>query len=102
MTFRVGMKVVCIECRRGTCCGRMEPDIGDIATISGIYWHSRDNCLVLELQEFPAPNCTHAGPGWCSESFRPLIERKSEISFTEGAPLESERFDNRKKQKERA
>lgn len=34
--------------------------------------------------------------------FRPLTDRKSSVSFTMGADPESERYDNRRKQKERA
>ena len=81
MAFRVGQKVVCVEEPMGACCGRMEPNKNDIGTISDIYWSELDNCAVLELQEFPAPSCSHCGRGWCSSSFRPLVEYKTDISI---------------------
>ena len=97
MAFHVGQKVVCIEERLGyrDRDGAIEPDFGDVGTVVNIYT-SRDG-LVLELAEFPAPRNEIWNAGWLAESFRPAVEPKAEISFTEGAPKDSETWDNRRK-----
>lgn len=82
MTFHVGQKVVCVEAATGSCECRHEPDKNNICTVANVYMHHMG--LVLELEEFPAPKCQHFDPGWLAESFRPIVERKTDISvFTE-------------------
>lgn len=78
--FFVGQKVVCIHDAMFACgCGcRCEPDKNDIGTIANIYVHQTG--LVLELVEFPAPKCLHFDPGFLAESFRPIVDRKTDIS----------------------
>jgi len=78
MTFRVGQKVVCVDKALGSILGIREPDKGDIATVSNIYDHPEG--LVLELIEFPQRNHSGYAPGWLAISFRPIVERKTDIS----------------------
>lgn len=87
MTFHVGQKVVCV---RG--CDEPEHRLmkGAIYTISG--WGDLCGRLLYDVAEVK----TAVPHAWCASRFRPLIERKQSISFTEGAPLDSEKWDNRK------
>lgn len=96
MAFTVGMKVVCIAEANGLQCGpnSVEPTKGDIGTIVSIYQSSEG--LAIELAEFPTPPCDGFDKGWLAVDFRPIVERKTEISFTIGADPESEKWDNRK------
>ena len=96
MTFFVGQKVVCVDVASGECCccGRHEPGLHDIGTVTNVY--QSFSSPVLELLEFPAPSCAHWGAGWLAESFRPLVDTRKSVSFTAGAPKDSERWDNRK------
>lgn len=75
MTFRVGQKVVCIN------------DYDDqgrdfVARNGGIYTISRiivvDRIFIdLLFDEISNPY----GVGWCSENFRPVVDKTTDISF---------------------
>lgn len=90
--FYVGQKVVCIDDKEGW---PNEPGKGDIATISNIYMHLL-GILVLELIEFPQPGDSYAAPGWDAISFRPLVERKTDIGVLIALldPENHKRFEN--------
>jgi hypothetical protein len=100
MTFRVGQKVVCIDASGIKKSFEMCPNRpvkGCVYTVRSIF----DDGLLLEEVVNP-PNMTWKSgetgeAGWCFHRFRPIVERKDEISFTEGAPKDSEQFDNRRK-----
>lgn len=78
--FRVGQKVVCVEERAGnSCCGHVEPGLNDIGTITDLWM--RGDHLVLSLAEFPAPCCRHFAEGWLAVSFRPVVEKKTDIAI---------------------
>ena len=82
--FHIGQKVVCIEAPRGI----LEKD--GIYTIDSI-------CVIdsiLGLRFIDAPDWSF----FIAKYFRPLTSRDTKISFTEGAPKDSERWDGRRKQ----
>ena len=108
MAFHVGQKVQFIGWQRDLTPAEIEhrirhpykdPELNAVYTIAATYVHS-DGDLMLILAEYEINNPNWMA-GWTSDGFRPLTDRKSEVSFTEGAPKESERFDNRRKHKER-
>lgn len=113
MTFRVGQRVVCVN-PDGTHerVDYKELVKGAIYTVSGLGFCEKYNHTTLLLDEIPFRvvfrNCTNEvigsrdDVGFGAHRFRPLTDTKTSVSFTEGAPRDSERFDNRRKQKVRA
>jgi hypothetical protein len=104
MTFRVGQKVVCVDANfygfEGF--GRHKyPTRGTVYHIREIV----DACGEANVRLAEIKNgigvCISSGkeaePFFRASRFRPIVERKDEISFTEGAPKDSEQFDNRRK-----
>lgn len=93
MNFRVGMKVVSIggggDPRSMAPAGSRMPKVNMVYTIaeirSSIRWPDES---VLVLAE-----CDYSHR---AIRFRPAVSPKSEISFTQGAPLDSEQWDNRR------
>lgn len=93
MALHVGQKVVCVDDSNTNLVVK-----GKVYTVEGIG---------------PLPNC-RAGSiivngirgmvfhGMLATRFRPVVDRKSSISFTEGAPTDSETWDNRRKVEVRA
>ena len=94
--FYVGQKVVCIDDSEPEYFVPGAPDRlkkGLIYTIVQVYPRPSDAMILLSLAEV---NPTHANNGWRQNRFRPLVEDKKTISFTEGAPKDSKQWDNRK------
>lgn len=105
MSFRVGQKVVCVNDQNFKADRRLDgkrilpnrPVRGSVYTIRGFY---EDDSVYLEEIHNPKNVVWLDGRGEAAFSllrFRPLVEDKSKTSFTEGAPKDSERFDNRRK-----
>lgn len=102
MAFTIGMKVLCI----GGGMDEPDPSInrpirGSIYTIRTIKPSSRwlgEICIrVNEIHNTPR----HYSNGFSEISFRgirfrPLVERKQEVSFTTGADPQSDKWDNRR------
>lgn len=90
MTFRVGMKVVKFAGGEDSGhAGERFPIIGGVYTIASIepsYRWPGESILVLM-------ECDHRHR---AIRFRPAVSPKQEISFTQGADPESERYDNRR------
>lgn len=87
--FYVGQKVVCVD-DSPTPLGVPVPFTrGEAVTVSGF---SGPACVFLSEHpgHFPAA-------GYYSHRFRPLTDQKKSVSFTQGAPRDSERWDNRRK-----
>lgn len=101
MTFQVGQKVVCV---RGPYSswnwpGRQDAAVGETYTIRGFTGASRPELGAgLLLEEIKNP-CGYSGEeaGFYSSRFRPIVERKTEVSFTAGADPSTDQFDNRRK-----
>jgi hypothetical protein len=107
MTFRVGQKVVCVDATSGpfTWLPGEAPTEGAIYTVARLSISPLDGVALMELCEITRHKNTEKNwghKGYGQYRFRPVVENKSSISFTMGAPKDSEKFDNRKKQKERA
>lgn len=84
MAFRVGQKVVCVVAKIGdTAPGGIEPDLGDIGTVVATGWAEEFGQQWIDLMEWPAPEnlALGFGRGWLAESFRPVVERKTDISI---------------------
>lgn len=105
MSFHVGQKVVCIGSNEQVIlsdevnAAHNRPDLRAIYTIREIfYWGSK---TLLRLREIDNRHLmplmrVSVEPGYCATGFRPLVEKKADTFFTEGAPLDSDRWDNRK------
>jgi hypothetical protein len=76
MTFRVGQKVVCVDASGSA---RHVMKEGDIFTVVGHGMHP--NCVELDCKPI---NDRPGACGWMKSRFRPVVERKTDISiFTE-------------------
>lgn len=103
MTFKIGMKVVCVDAVQH---GRYTPwphgkgmhgltegvvytirALGDFEGTPGCVWLHEIHRPLVGCVEFP----------YALERFRPAVSPKQEVSFTTGAPLDSEQWDNRKR-----
>ena len=94
--FYVGQKVVCIDDSAPDYWSSPKSDVlkkDQIYTIMKIYPRSTDGMILLSLAEV---NPADEYNGWRENRFRPLVEDKKTVSFTEGAPKDSEQWDNRK------
>lgn len=107
MTFRVGQKVVCVD---AASVGAYMPsgmkaerfDLGGL-TVGAVYT-IRDVGLLLDvvvcrLEKIYRPTEPFNGEEafFAQARFRPIVEPKTEISFTAGADPSSDQFDNRRK-----
>jgi hypothetical protein len=92
--FHVGQKVVCVD-------GLEQEGIftSQIYTISKIRIIADFLFVGLVEVRSPSDKCDVA---WFATRFRPLTSNDTKISFTEGAPKDSERWDGRRKQREHA
>jgi hypothetical protein len=76
MTFRVGQKVVCVDDEAQPCNRGYTPVVkGDIYTIRDAFdWFGLDG---IRLEEIKNPH----DRGYQARRFRPVVERKTDISF---------------------
>jgi hypothetical protein len=110
MAFRVGQEIICIDdsYHSGWRYVPNKPVAGQIYIVREIVigWWQNDEDVGLRLEEIINEPIDwrggHSEACFGTWRFRPLTETKSKTSFTEGAPLDSERFDNRRKQRETA
>lgn len=86
MTFRVGQKVVYIGCKRSIWHAVQryfhpyeEPVKGRVYTVSNAYTNGDD--LLIEILEFPSPADGYWDAGFLAIAFRPIVERKTDISI---------------------
>lgn len=104
MTFHVGQKVVCIKLgspslmAKWASRGAVYPELNGIYTIRGVKPHSRKIAALL-LKEISNAGILGLSvePAFDADHFRPVVDRKTEVSFTVGADPETEQFDNRRK-----
>jgi hypothetical protein len=85
MTFRVGQKVVCITAPRknGNWSG-LHPSVkGRIYTVRETYTSPYNGKLSLRFEEHinPICPCWDIECGYTAERFRPIVERKTDISI---------------------
>jgi hypothetical protein len=81
MTFRVGQKVVYVGGLRIDLCEGLIPTKGNIYTISWIGPIERYNCIHIDLIECPSPETSTTYRGYDQRAFRPVVERKTDISI---------------------
>lgn len=93
MSFHIGQRVICVNDTNGTIMSRPVLGCGYSAGLrNGAIYNIRSvENQFLYFAELKG--------GWRATRFRPIIERKTEVSFTEGAPKDSEKFDNRRRVK---
>ena len=98
--FRVEQKVVCVKRFAESWRQHREvfPVLQSIYTVRG--FHEEGDAIYLE--EISNPPLYRGGRRECAfdvSNFRPVVSPKQEVSFTTGAPLDSEEWDNRKRVK---
>lgn len=94
MTFRVNQKVECVDAlaSHGYQWLGDVPSEGAIYTVAGFGEHQGIlGLLLVEIKNIPFDGCYRAS------RFHPIVEPKTEISFTTGADPSSGQFDNRRK-----
>lgn len=83
MTWRVGMKAVCVDLRLWPGEPPPYPTLGAVYTVSNVF-EAFEGCLHLELLELPSPQTDGWFAGFDAQCFRPVVEREYDISiFTE-------------------
>jgi hypothetical protein len=112
MAFTVNQKVVCIDDSPTDILGGKKLRLGEIYTIrwSGLWGFSHPGanrqfeehpCVRLnEIFRGPEPAAPHVKElndmPFNADRFRPLTDTKASVSFTQGAPKDSDVWDNRK------
>ena len=84
--FRVGQHVVCVDDKNTT-----------LVTVGAIYVIRAVDGRFVDLVGVHGLTGRH--DGMYARRFRPVTSPKQEVSFTTGAPVDSERWDNRVKRK---
>ena len=94
MIFHVGQKVVCID--NNDCFPA--PIVGNIYTVATVKYinDTNDPGWGITLIELPTFESDDYWAEYDASRFRPVVETKSEVSFTLGADPDSEKWDNRK------
>jgi hypothetical protein len=78
MTFRVGQKVVRVA---GVQVSDVPPPpLNTPVTVSNVYMTPVGE-LAVEILEYPAPETDEYFAGFAAEKFRPVVERKTDISI---------------------
>jgi hypothetical protein len=83
MNFRIGQKVVCIkDTPYPADAPPPHPMAGTIATVSWIGLHKGfEDEPAIDLVEFPSPETDRYHRGYAASNWRPLVERKTDISI---------------------
>lgn len=107
MTLRIGQKVCCVKDFGGVnSYGITAPALGMVYTIREFENRGTEPSLrLVEIVNEPMRWSNVTGLvecGFATRHFRPVVEKKAEISFTANAPKDSEKWDNRKRVKVRA
>lgn len=106
MTLRVGQKVVCVDDEIRFVdkhpYRRLLPlpiKKGEVYTISGMALSPLGHVGVYlaEVRSNYPPFENGMERTFISDRFRPIVERKTEVSFTTGADPSTDQFDNRRK-----
>ena len=88
MSFRIGQKVVCIDALHPRTLSQWWIELwhpyehaveGRVYTISNIYLLGADQ--MIELVELPSPATDFWYAGFFADGFRPVVERKTDISI---------------------
>lgn len=104
MTFQVGQKVVCVDAVPHT---RYTP-FASLGGLGGLRKNEvytircvgiRLGVSVVRLEEIVRAENTLLSEEnfYAAARFRPIVERKTEVSFTAGADPSTDQFDNRRK-----
>jgi hypothetical protein len=92
MTFRIGQKVICVSYEWDNIWWRIRAfflpppcgdlTVGEIYTVANIIWDNEhpDVPWTIEVIEAPHPANRWWEAGWDPKCFRPLVERKTDIS----------------------
>lgn len=100
MTFRVGQRVVCVNANDWL---DEEDEVfplhGEVYTIRDIIPYADGICGLLLCEIVNRPQEYDMGFLECTflaSRFRPIVDRKTDISFMHGADPSSDQFDNRR------
>lgn len=95
MGFHVGQQVVCVDAAHTN--SQDFPELIERA-IYTIRWVGVDDGIYsVRLVESTYRDLWNSAQPYTARRFRPVTDTKSSVSFTEGAPLDSEQHDNRRK-----
>lgn len=79
MAFTVGMKVALVrETSMRSIDGTRDPSLNEVCTVAAVI--DTPFGLNIDLVEYPRPENNFAYRGWRAELFRPVTERKTDIS----------------------
>lgn len=103
MTFWVGQKVVCVDNKPAACyrdfSAREKPTVGAVYTVTRAF--VRKGVSTVHLREIARDEVSQRqhgfDVGYRTNRFRPIVEAKTEVSFTTGADPLTDQFDNRRK-----
>lgn len=87
LMFKVNQKVVCVD---ATNCNLLKQDA--IYTVTAL----KSRLGFTDMIEIDCQPSAGGCCGYLKTRFRPLVSRKTDVSFTTGADPESEKWDNRK------
>jgi hypothetical protein len=83
--FRIGQKVVCIDANGKLYPDKPYPKQGGIYTVRAIFFDPIAILLLAEIKNEPLNCCCRCRqrhePGYQASRFRPLVERKTDISI---------------------
>lgn len=102
MTFRVGMKVVCVDDSPTSLFGERQLVFGEIYTIrwAGVavdFFGEFPGVRLVEVPMHERSSPSQDDVAFASRRFRPAVSPKQEVSFTTGADPGSEAWDNRRR-----
>lgn len=93
--FYVGQQVVCVNIKQNP--GHVWhpdadiPNIDEVYTVAALFKHGGFNGIILvEIKN------SILNGGYRASRFRPAVNTKTSTHFTEGAPKDSDHWDNRK------
>lgn len=79
--FTVGQNVVCIDSVPHPEAGGPQPIVGRVYTVSWVNYCEEYSTEIIDLIELPSPESREFYRGWNGQMFRPVIERKTDISL---------------------
>lgn len=95
MTFKIGMKVVCVDAGDAALGIKVPLALNAVYTVADMAPAEYGDGSTIKLVEVAPADLLS---GWFyARRFRPAVSPKQQVSFTTGAPLDSEQWDNRKR-----
>lgn len=104
MTFKIGMKVVCVDASPVANWAGDPLVEGAIYVVRNVGYNKLTGSWALWLSgmtnRMRRKGIDDLDAGYRASRFRPAVSPKQQVSFTAGAPLDSDQWDNRRKRVE--